>query len=427
MRTLSLFLALAGLASAQSQSPLSLDEALASAERHHPSLAASQGARDAGQARFDQARLDRLGRVDASVAWNPNVQNPTFPIPGGPSLTLPLVGTHTFGVQIDQPLWTWNRLRGRQIAAGREVESLDSRMGRVRQTMRASVRSAYLQVLQCEAAEGVAQEALKQQQAFLGMAQARVRAGSAPRLDVLKAELAVSAAETEAVARRTQVRAARAALVLATGDEALRRQPLAPWTSPTIPLQEEDFHMARALAQRLDLRALDQQIQATALEASAWRSSGLPSLHLVGSLSQQSAPLGGWMGGRSRATHLGVAVRWEGFALPRSRARAAEREAQGREQAAHRRQLQDQVRSEVRNACLGLEDAQAQCALAETALRQAEEQARVARLAYTAGVVTAVEAQDAELALTRARHQKLHAALSRDLAWVALTHAVGED
>jgi len=79
----------------------------------------------------------------------------------------------------------------------------------------------------------------------------------------------------------------------------------------------------------------------------------------------------------------------------------------------------------VRTAHLQVEDAQAQITLAATALRQAEEQARVSRLAYKEGVATAVEAQDAELALTRARYQVLATELARETALAQLGLAVG--
>ena len=60
------------------------------------------------------------------------------------------------------------------------------------------------------------------------------------------------------------------------------------------------------------------------------------------------------------------------------------------------------------------------------AVQVAEEQARVARLAYAEGVITSVEAQDAELGLTAARFALLRARLDAATARAELKFAVGE-
>jgi outer membrane protein TolC len=56
----------------------------------------------------------------------------------------------------------------------------------------------------------------------------------------------------------------------------------------------------------------------------------------------------------------------------------------------------------------------------------AEEQARIARLAYREGVITSVEAEDAELALTAARFGVTRAAMDAALARAQLTFALGD-
>jgi len=73
-----------------------------------------------------------------------------------------------------------------------------------------------------------------------------------------------------------------------------------------------------------------------------------------------------------------------------------------------------------------VEDAGAQLQVAERAQVQAEERARVSRVAYRAGTTTAVEAEDAELALSQARYQLLAAGLDLGIARTSYAFTVGQ-
>ena len=64
--------------------------------------------------------------------------------------------------------------------------------------------------------------------------------------------------------------------------------------------------------------------------------------------------------------------------------------------------------------------------MAQGALVTAEEQARVARLAYGEGAISALEARDADLGLTGARFALLRARLDLALAQARLRYAMGE-
>jgi outer membrane protein TolC len=404
---------------------LTLADAIGRAEAASPALAAANAAREAAAARGLQARLDRIGRLEAALQWNPSLRNPAIPLGAGQTLELPLAQTRQFSLGLDQPLWTWGALRDRVRAANQAEQAESLATVRERQDLRFRVTRAYLAALEAEAALGVAERALEQQEAFLATARSRVRAGQAPRLDELKAELAVSSATSERVGRRNGARIAREELVAAASDPALRAASLVAPDPAALPEGSEEQLVEVALARRPDLAARRREGSALRLDASAQRASGLPAVALVAGLSQQSGDLAGWMGQEARTYHLGLAVRWEGLAPVRARARGAERESLARREDAQARALADQVRAEVRSARLQVENALAQVELADTALRQAQEQARVARMAYREGVTTAVEAQDAELALTRAGYQQVAAALERDLGLAKLEWVAG--
>jgi outer membrane protein TolC len=79
----------------------------------------------------------------------------------------------------------------------------------------------------------------------------------------------------------------------------------------------------------------------------------------------------------------------------------------------------------VRSALLSVREARERIDVEQRALTVAEEQARVARLAYREGLITSVEGQDAELALTAARFALLRARHDGALAEARLTLAMG--
>lgn len=428
---LPLALGLSMLAPAWSdEAPLTLQEALRSAAARNPRLAAQAQSQAAARAKVAQSRWDQWGRLDLSVQWAPTLQNPSFSLPSlGPGLPsqrfdLQLQQKHQFTVSAEQPLWTWGSLSGRRRAAEVQVEAEVAGLQREDQQLRFDVTRAFLEARQAEALVGVAEAAVSQQAAFLETAKARVKAGQAPRLDVLKAELALSGADSELVSRRNAVRTMREELVTLTEDPRFRLSPLAPVAELPLPGAAEGELLAEARRQRPDLKALQRGAQALGLEAVANRASGLPSLALVGNLSQQKDTLNGVFQNENRTYLVGVALRWEVLGSQRARARGAEREAQARQRQSQAQSLETRIAFEVRTARYQMEDALAQVALAATALRQAEEQVRVARLAYREGVSTAVEAQDAELALTRARTQVLNAGLERELALARLNLAL---
>jgi outer membrane protein TolC len=132
-----------------------------------------------------------------------------------------------------------------------------------------------------------------------------------------------------------------------------------------------------------------------------------------------------WNGG-SRLYQAGLALTWEGFSPLRSSARAAELRASATEARHRLRAAEEGVSLEVRSALSSAREARERAEVQRRALGVAEEQARIARLAYREGVITSVEAEDAELALTSARFNLTRAEMDAALSQAQLAYALGE-
>lgn len=422
---------LPALLSAQ-EGPLTLRDAVAAALKEQPSLKAAEASAEAARHRADQASLDRVGKLDTSYLYTPRQKNLEVAFPGIPplipatSFEVKQLQEHAFTASFTQPLWTWGALTKKAQAADREAQAGRRSFDRARQQTVFEASKAFLQAAQAQEGAHVSAQALEQQRAFLRVAKSRVDAGAAPRLDQLKAELAVARAESDLLEARNRARLAREALAALTLDPRFRSASLdmAPEAGAALPGEEES--VALALRQRPDLLALAKAGEAYGLGSEAASAAARPALAFRASLTQQNDSAGRMWNGSSRLYQAGLALSWEGFSPLRASARAAELRASATEARHRLRAAEEGVSLEVRSALSSAREARERAAVQRRALGVAEEQARIARLAYREGVITSVEAEDAELALTSARFNLTRAEMDAALSQAQLAFAMGE-
>ena len=411
---------------------LSLDDAVAAALANEPRLKAAEQQWQAAHSRRVTAEWNRLGQLSTSFLYTPSQRPLDIEFPGVP----PYIPPQTFEVkQLDryslsatltQPLWTWGALSSQRAAAWHDEGASRRSLDRARQQTAFDARRSFLQATTAAAAVGVAEQDLAQQRSFLELAEARERAGAVPHLDVLKAELAVARAEANLSQARHADRLAREALASATMDARFRGAPLRQPAAGTSTLPAEDEAVAVARRQRPDLLAIDDQASALGLGARAMAAAARPALALRASITQQNDVAGDILRKNSQLYQAGLVVSWDAFEPLRARSKAAELRANERSARESQRAASEAVALEVRSALLSAREARERVDVEAHAVTVAEEQARVARLAYREGLITAVEAQDAELALTAARFALLSARHDGALAEARLTLAMGE-
>ena len=193
---------------------------------------------------------------------------------------------------------------------------------------------------------------------------------------------------------------------------------------PELPAEADSI--ARALRERPDLASLRSSGEALALRTKALHASTLPSLGLRAALTQQSDDATQVFSRSGQIYQLSLALSWDPTESARSRPKVAELRARQDGLSQTLRAAEDGVALEVRQALSTASDARQQLLVSRTALATAEEQARVARLAYAEGALSALEARDAELGLTSARFALLRARLELALAQARLRCATGE-
>jgi outer membrane protein len=426
------FLAAVAWAQAGQQAELGPQDAVAAAVANQPQLKAAASRSEAAAARVEQLNWNRLGHLETVLLYTPAQRPLSVDFPGIPPYVPPStfevrqLDTYALSATLTQPLWTWGALAGERAAARSQELASRQSLARVRQQITFEARRAFYRAAAAVAAVGVSEQALAQQQAFLEAARSRERAGAAPRLDALKAELALTRAESTLGEVRNAERIAREALVTATTDSRFRTANLrVAGDPPASPLTEEEA-VARALAQRPDLMALDRQADALALGAKATVASARPSLSFRATITQQNDAAGELFKKDSQLYQANLVVAWDGVEAVRSRPKAEELRANERSVRETRRGTEDAVALEVRAALLSAREADDRVRVESRALAVAEEQARGSRLADREGLATASEAQESELALTAARFGRLRARLDLAMAHAQLALALGE-
>ena len=244
-----------------------------------------------------------------------------------------------------------------------------------------------------------------------------------PKNDLLAVEVAL------ADARQNELRAANAADVAVAAYNRRLGRPLdqagrtqrdardADWmrrrTSPTL--------IAQAQARRTELAAFDAQAEAYGQLARSERSRVLPQLALSGGYQY----LENQFLDDETVGMAGIGVQWALFDGGQSRKRAA---ALDRNRQATERQRADaasQIELQVRQAFLGLREARQRIELTGRAAEQADENLRIARERYNAGLGTQTQLLEAETLRVQALRNRHDAALDAGLSELRLARATG--
>ncbi|MDR5709678.1 MAG: TolC family protein [Armatimonadota bacterium] len=384
------------------------------------------------QAALAQARAARQPQLSLQGSYV-HLQQPgttlTFPNPFSPTppqltVTVPPPEPNQFSLRLlaQYPLYTGGRLEAQISLAEANVRGAQAALERIRQQVLAQAQQAYLAWLVSRETMTAAQRALAQAEEALRVAQARFRAGTSPRFDVLQAEVSVASARQNLLRAETGVRNAAAQLA------AILDLPLDTPFEPADGLEPRPVSgalaqgIAQALERRPELLELRARIEAAQAAVALARSGGRPNLALAANY-DLTGPLAQLQG--TWSVTLAVTLQIYDGGITRERVREAElRLEQLRVLEA---QLRARIELEVRQAWLALEQSGAALRTAEKAVEQAREAARIAAVRFEAGVGTALELLSAQAQLASAESSLSQARFEQNLArlqWLLATGAL---
>jgi len=433
----SLLVALLGLAAvpavARSQT---LDQCLALAREHAPRLRVAGAGVSRAQAAVREARAALSPTLRLGAGYTRSNEAPKFVIPApgaGATQTIKTGSADALDVRTDAlwPLTTGGRDRALVRAAeSARAQSMHDR-ARAEADLTLRVSQAYYRELAARRLAAAAEETIASAQAHRATSAARVRAGVAPRLDSLQAQVDLAQRSTALVRAREALRLARIELETEVGTRLPPDGELVEPDAPPPTLPDSADAVARALRERPEIASFDEALRESAARLAAARAGRRPQVNLSAT-AQYAAPNRNesyWNtedpGLKTYRLFAAVGLTMPIFDGGRVGASVDAVAADASALAARREEAQLAVQREVERA---LGDARVALTLWQSdgsRVSAAREALRLANAGYKGGSVTGTQVRDAEAALADARAEEAQSLMDYWSARAALDHAVG--
>jgi outer membrane protein TolC len=418
------------------QDSLSVSQAVQLALARNGSVESAGEGTKAAQARIAEARGTRLPQISYTESWQRS-NNPVFVFSS-------LLTQHQFGpenfdigllnrppflnnfqsqIWLDQSVWDngYRRAQIRSAELGTSVSTEEERRVRM-QTVAAVVRGYYNAVLAADSL-AVAEQALKSAEADLGRAQNRRQAGLTTDADVLSIRVHLASMQEQRIRRSADLEIARAALNQSIGLPLDSKFELATrLKTASVPEGGPDTLEQDASANRPETREAVFATQLAETERVAARSALWPEVFVRAGFEADRQNFYE-KGGANWTASAGF--RWNLFTGLSDRARIQESEHAIVAAAAQRRYVESAARLDARRAWLDLNAAQSRIDVAQSAVTMADENLRIVKNRYEAGLTDVTELLRSETALLETRTRYLQAVQDQRLAVMQVELAAG--
>jgi outer membrane protein TolC len=328
------------------------------------------------------------------------------------------------GARLSLPLYAGGSLVAAAAAAGESSRAAQAAARQSAADLRLDVATRYVDVLRARRALAAADAAVAGLAAHLADVEVMVERENVAANDLLAARVAL------ANARQQRLRAANAVDLAQAAYNRRLGQPM-----ERVPDLEERFTglpsepagqglealIATALGERDELGVLDAQGAALAAQSRAERGRLRPQLSLVAGYDHIETTILD----REDFASVGLGLRWTLYDGGQVRQRAVALRRQGDAARLRLEDLRRQVELQVREAWLGVAEADARGLASREAVSQADENLRISRELYGAGLVTHTQVLDAIALRVAAAGNRDDALFDAELARLRLARAIG--
>ncbi len=405
-----------------------LEDAWQRALGNDSALAAATAETAGAQAGERAARAARWPALTASGGYTRFDNAPRFDFAApGFAFEVPIFAGDDYlsgSVQLKLPLFTAGRIAAGIDAAHQGAVSASETERATRGSLRLAVAEAYIEVLRAKRVQRTAESSVASLSAHVSDVQNMVERELVARNDLLAARVALADAEQRRVRAENGVALAYAAYNRRLGepldravdlDEALRVES----QFGAAPL---DVLLQRAVDSRGEVAAMAARAGALDRQAAAERADMLPQVALAGGYSYfDNAILD-----RKDFSSVGIALTWNLFDGGQARNRASALRSASRAARHRTNDLRSLIELQVREAWLGVKEAQARLDASREAIAQADENLRMTRELYGVGLGTNTQVLDAVALQVSAANNRDNAVLDQSLAELRLAHAVGD-
>jgi len=404
-----------------------LAEAWALAGAQDNALAAVRSLAEAAEFDAAAARAQRWPALAVGGAYTRLDDAPAFDFgfTGLPILAPELFGGDDFwmgAATVTVPIFTSGRISSSIAAAEARGRGAGAQVKGAEEDLKLAVADAYVGVLRARKALEVAESNVKTLEALVNDIGAMFERELVPKNDLLAVQVAL------ADARQGRLKAANAAEIALAGYNRRLGEPLArpadldevlpvPAGLPGDPAELVE----QAVARRSELEALAEQAATYGQLAKAERSRALPQVSLTGAYNYLENT---FLDDEDFAS-VGVGLQWAVFDGGQARKRAAALDRTRRATEQQRADAESLIALQVRQAWLDVDETRQRIQVTADAVDQAEENLRIARERYGAGLGTQTQLLEAETLRVQALTNRDNAVLDSGLAKLRLARAVG--
>ncbi len=374
-----------------------------------------------------QGRYTRLSPVPTFMLTLP----PSIPVFGGQSFPISqnVYNNYDLQLSVQQPIFTGFQLENASKAARDNVQAATYDTKANKSDLKVQIATAYWTVYNALQANEFMQENLDRTEAHYKQAQDLLAQGMLTQSDVLSAKVQVSNSRLLLLDAQNRLRLAAVALNNILG------VPLnTEYTITSVPqagdttLPDIGKLLQEALDNRSELHSLELKVKAAgAAVAAAW-GAYLPQVSVVGNYyyqrpNQRILPtLDAFRQTWDASVVVSLPIwNWGQTASKVDQARAQRQQAELAEQ-----QTADAVYLDVTQSYLNFKQSKDKIAVAETAVKDAEESYRISDQKFKVGLVTNTDLMDAEVALLQAKLNYSQALTELEIARVNLEKATGQ-
>lgn len=306
---------------------------------------------------------------------------------------------------LEQPLFAPKAYIGYGMAR-KEADAKDLDLYRRKEDAVYRVLGAYLDVITAREFTEVAVRGLSDAREHLRIASILEAAGMGLSSDVLRAKVAVAAAESGKVTAENRLELARRGLALAMGEPGAPPVDAA-GPPPEFPGPGTQEAGGTVETGRADLRALSLRVANAVRYVRLRRSGYLPDVGLAAAYRVDGED--GPFTSDNRSWTVGVGLTWNIFDGMRREAELGKAAAELRRAQAYYRGMRDQAAFEAAQADLGVKEATLRAEIARASLASAEEGVRLLKSRYENHLGRMVDLLDAQAALDGARAARIRA------------------
>lgn len=405
----------------------SLDEAWAQALQRDHGLAAVRGEADAARLDAAAARAQRWPTLAVGGTYTKLDDAPAFDFSfTGLPVTAPEIFRHDEvamgAATLSVPIFTSGRITSGIRAAEAQSRGASEAASGAEADVKLAVADAYVGVLRAQKALAVADSNVASLQSLANDVGSMFERELVPKNDLLAVQVALADAQQARLRAANGFELARADYNRRLGEPMSRPCDLSESLPAVAGLPEDvDALIAKALEQRTELKALAARADAYHALARSERARVLPQLTLNGGYNY----LQNQFLDDEEFLSAGVGFQWALFDGGQARKRAAALDRNGQATEDRRRDAESLISLQVRQAWLSLVEAQDRVKVSTTAVEQAEENLRIAREQYGAGLGTQTQLLQAETLRVGALGNRDNATLDVGLARLRLARAVG--